>query len=140
MIIIWGTKRKADLLGVVGDWCPDCARVRKFSVQKHYQVPHIYWIPLGRWQYIATSRTCWRCGVLYHCRAKDYVGFLPEAEAEELPAAEVARLTSLRRFEALEKNDGADSVSVLCPHCDLEFWPGETSRQDLRCPSCNRTV
>jgi hypothetical protein len=136
MYIIWGTKRRDEVLGVVGDWCEECGKVRKFTVLKHYQVPHIYWIPLGRWGHVATIRYCWRCGTEFYCRTKKYDDFLPEAE--RLPAAEVVRLTNGRRMDELGAGNPR-AASVICPHCETEFRPS-LPRGELICPGCEETL
>ncbi len=80
MIIIWGSKHRKNDLGVVAEWCDSCQSVQPAIVTEHYQVGHIYYIPLGKGTLKATSRQCMRCGGEFMAERSAYSAFLPAAQ------------------------------------------------------------
>jgi hypothetical protein len=94
MIIIWGTRSRQECLGAVGDWCPACASVRPFTVKNLFRVSHIYFIPLGRGNRVATFRQCWQCGSQFYCSEAEYDQLVPEEDAERLAMIDLLRHTN----------------------------------------------
>ena len=119
-ILLWGKKVREESLGVVGEWCQQCRKVRIFEIKKYYDASHLYFITIGRlWRHVNTVRECWRCGSKYGCRTSDYTAFLTADEAEELSLAEVVDRTNDRMPDALRP---LVVVNVcFCPHCAPSF-------------------
>lgn len=127
MFIIWGTKTRYDQVGVVADWCESCRKVRAFSIKDYLDVPHLYFIPLGRWRKVETFRQCWECGARYYCSERQYDCLLTVHEAEDLSLSEMIRETNpdledfvnARRRPALESlppaREQSTSASDMSP-------------------------
>ncbi|QDL54462.1 hypothetical protein [Rhodoferax aquaticus] len=62
-MIIWGRKTVVRELGFVADFCPVCARVRQFTVQRIGMAGHIYYITVGDGDLVEYHRTCMACKV-----------------------------------------------------------------------------
>lgn len=62
-MIIWGRKTVIRDLGFVADFCPVCARVRQYTVQRIGTAGHIYYITVGDGDLVDYHRTCMACKV-----------------------------------------------------------------------------
>src|SRR5215217_5759646 len=95
-MLIWGTTSRCEDLGVVADYCSRCARVRAHMVTQYFSVPHIYFIPLGRGNFMGTVRECFRCGTAYECEAGDYRSFVDEGAVRALGMRRLLEETNRR--------------------------------------------
>src|SRR5262245_26955347 len=113
-VIVWGTNRRKECLGEVGDWCDTCRQVQPFTDTRRWQAGHIYGIRVEREHVVNTECTCWECGEEYYCDADDYDDFLREEEVETMSMAELlARTNPLlkARLDRRRKKGGRERPS-----------------------------
>lgn len=110
MFFFFGDKTRAETLGVVGDECPACDRVRAFTVEDVYTAPHIYYIAYSSYHFQARVRYCWTCGNEFYARLKDYECLIPEDDAEEMSLKEIVRRTNPRLAAAIEGRARSEPV------------------------------
>jgi hypothetical protein len=60
-IIIWGTKIRKDLRGIVAEKCSVCGETERFIVTDYFEVGHIYYIAFGKGTRIDCVSECTRC-------------------------------------------------------------------------------
>ena len=93
-MIIFGTTTREDVHGVVGDVCPECRRVRAFTVFDQFSSSHVYFIPIGGWTFHARIKKCWGCGNDFRARLKDYDDLIEHADAENMSLRRIVRKTN----------------------------------------------
>jgi hypothetical protein len=82
MFVIVGTKRKRERLGHAADFCPICREFRAMRITRQSQVPHLYYVPLGRGSPLLHERECLGCGVVTAAKEVVYEGYADEAPAD----------------------------------------------------------
>jgi hypothetical protein len=143
MLIIWGTKVNQDPRGAVADKCSVCADVQLFDVTDHYEVSHIYFIPLGRGTRVATTRACIRCGTEFHCEPDSYDDYLTPQESDDLSIEEIVERTNTALGEArarrqqledmaYESKPIKDSTQVALPGTPIREAAPSALDQELR--------
>ena len=110
MFIIFGDKPRHETLGVVGDECPACDRVRAFTVQDLYTAPHFFFIAYGPYHFQGRIRYCWTCGNEFYARLRDYECLIQEDDAKEMSLKEIVRRTNPRLAAAVEGRAGPHST------------------------------
>jgi hypothetical protein len=84
MFVIHGTYTPQKKRGLAADVCPRCVEVRPFLVTDHYQVTHLYFIPLGSGTYQGSSQECQHCRLRVLCRPSIYDRILSPKEVDGL--------------------------------------------------------
>lgn len=65
MLIIWGKKLVRKKRGYAGEFCVVCREVREFRVTEKRMVPHLYYIPAGKSEFVIGEFHCRTCGATY---------------------------------------------------------------------------
>jgi hypothetical protein len=91
VLIIVGARRVRKHLGLAADFCPICRDYRAFDVAEMRQVPHLYYVPLGRGKTLASELECTRCRSVYAGGEAAYVAY---AQSLTRDMAELARQTN----------------------------------------------
>jgi len=94
MIIFWGTKTKSESLGFAADHCEHCNQVTPFLMEEHFEVGHLYWIPMGSWKLKAVTRACQSCSWATTCDPESYDHLLPKNEAVTMNIDQLAMVTN----------------------------------------------
>jgi hypothetical protein len=134
MFILWGTHVRDDVLGKVIDSCPVCDGVREFLVREHYRVPHLYGVPLRRWELVASTRTCAVCEHQFLCSPARYDRIVPVEIAKTLGFSDLLKQTNAplaMHFEAaalLEINKAQKSTSPATDVFDADATSGRSVR------------
>ncbi len=84
-------------------------------VVDHYRVDHIYFIPLGKGNWIATARECFRCGGEFHCNVRDYERMVDESTARYLGVERLLRLTNPELHEYLDDDRQDEDIPEDSP-------------------------
>ena len=103
MIFIWGTKSREEDGGVVGDWCEGCRAPNFHRLTNYFKVSHVYYIPLGKGQYVGTNRRCTQCGTLAACTPTTYSHALTHSQAMGLSIEQVLEATNPPLMQQLHK-------------------------------------
>src|SRR5271167_617511 len=95
-IIIWGTKIRKDVRGIVAEKCSVCADTECFTVTDLYEVGHIYYIAIGKGTRIDCMSKCTRCGTQFRIAPDSYEDYLPRDAAERVTMDEIVDRTNPR--------------------------------------------
>ncbi len=80
-MIIWGTKKVYRHLGYVADFCPICAGVRPFSLERVGMAGHVYYISAGEGDLVGYQLNCLDCNILMNGDPQRYAAFAPQPES-----------------------------------------------------------
>jgi hypothetical protein len=105
-VIWWGNYNNAKERGIVGDKCLHCGRTTAMHVAQHYQVPHVYFIPLGPGSLLATVLTCSECGGRMNGALEAYRRVIPSAAAVNMPLGKLLAETNPRLNDVLAYRAG----------------------------------
>ncbi len=83
-------------LGVVADWCGHCGNLHVHRITQHRRVGHLYFIPLGSGEVVATTSTCTACDGAHDWRPERYAGYIPEDAAQALTLGQILWKTNPR--------------------------------------------
>lgn len=115
-MIIWGRKTVIRDLGFVADFCPVCARVRQYTVQRIGTAGHIYYITVGDGDLVDYHRTCMACKVTLRADPTRYATLAkrPDSTAalikQTFPDFEEANKDRLALEDAIRANPHALSA------------------------------
>lgn len=127
MFIFFGTRDRQETRGVVADLCPSCKGARAFKVLDHFNVGHLYYIPLGRGSYQGSGMKCSACGTEYRFEAGKFPNVVPESLARAISFEDLARQTNPRLHDHLAGRDEPEPARgrIVCGQCgherDAEF-------------------
>jgi hypothetical protein len=76
-------------LGFVADWCGHCGNLHVHRVTQHRRVAHLYFIPLGSGEIVASTMTCTACDGPHDWRPERYTGYIPEDSARSLTLGQI---------------------------------------------------
>lgn len=109
MALLWGSETRAEVKGLLGDYCPVCREVTRFTVAEHRRNGRVFFVP-GMDDVVARSRVCDRCGCRMAYRPEPSHQLAPESDAYA-PISELVDSTnpSLREALVAEKEDGSGS-------------------------------
>lgn len=89
----------------MADWCPDCDRLRVFSIEEKRQQWEVLGVPVGREFRAARRRVCWECGLwAFLPSLRRYSDLVTIHEAERLPLRTILRTTNPDLFDELEED------------------------------------
>lgn len=74
-MVIWGSKRKLEKLGIAADFCPICHRVQPFDISRVNMVKHVYYIPMGGGKVVGHLAACKECSVKIFVDAERFKAF-----------------------------------------------------------------
>src|SRR5437016_4944368 len=57
-MIIFGTQGRQQPRGIVAEHCPECEQIQRFVVVAHYEVGHVYFMPIGEGTHKQTTIQC----------------------------------------------------------------------------------
>ena len=103
MFIIWGTKSRQKDGGVVGEWCDVCRTPYFHTLTHFFKVGHIYYIPLGKEQFVGTNRQCTQCATVRSCNWTVYSRSLTHQEAYGRGIDEILEATNPSLWEQICK-------------------------------------
>jgi hypothetical protein len=142
MLIIWGTKVRQEPRGVVADKCAVCSEIELFDVTDHYEVSHVYFIPLGSGNRVAATRSCRRCGTIFDCEIDGYDGFLSDKSLANMTVNEViaqtnaplakARYARKKLEEMSHEAPSSTSEQVTLPGTPVRAAPPAALNEDFR--------
>ncbi|MBM3465259.1 MAG: zinc-ribbon domain-containing protein [Armatimonadetes bacterium] len=107
MFVIFGTKGREEPRGIVAEHCPSCGGPRPFNVIEHYEVGHIYYIPLGNGSKKGVGLRCVECRSEFHFNPHKYAAVLPASVARGCSFEELIERTNPRLAEQLGLADAA---------------------------------
>ena len=99
-MLIWGTKRKLNRIGVVADFCTICREIQPFEIFSVSMVKHIYFFPLGTGQVVGFIGVCQDCGIERPVPAHKYPHV---CDKEPDNFRELIKLTNLNIFDRYQK-------------------------------------
>lgn len=121
MIVISGKKTTRRRLGWVGDFCPICRELEFQQVTRVSQVPHLYFIPLGRGTIALHEIECRQCQTIFGVQQVPYIGYARR------PPSDIINLISATNPGSIEHHnqrlDLEDRVTQndLSPHDRLNL-------------------
>lgn len=125
-MIIFGTKGRDDARGVIADVCPTCREIRAFAVIDQYEVPHVYWVSMGKGSLRGTHMRCVHCSGTFAFDAHKYREIMSCAEAEQSNLSELVRRTHPQLAGHLDQAPHCqgcgfrrDRPFKFCPECGL---------------------
>jgi len=125
-MIIFGTKGRDDARGVIADGCPTCREIRAFAVIDQYEVPHVYWVSMGKGSLRGTHMRCVHCSGTFAFDAHKYREIMSCAEAEQSNLSELVRRTHPQLAGHLDQAPHCqgcgfrrDRPFKFCPECGL---------------------
>lgn len=126
MIVFGGTKGREEPRGIVADICPNCQEIRAFAVIDQYEVPHLYYVSMGKGTLRGTSMRCVECRTLCAFDEHKYREVMPCDLADGSNLHELVSRTHPRLLGALPVQQKS-----LCSAC------GYQREQPFRfCPQC----
>lgn len=93
-MIIFGTQGRQQPRGIVAERCPQCEKIQRFVVVAHYEVGHVYFIPLGEGTHLQTSLHCPACGSQFFFKRSRYAEILPLQYGRTCPMDELIARTN----------------------------------------------
>lgn len=96
MILIWGTSPTKRKIGYVADKCVSCDELAKIEVHRIGQTGHIFWIPLGKGQFIQSYGICTSCNSKIALEISDYVQISKNRKAQ---ANDLVKITNPRLLD-----------------------------------------
>lgn len=127
-MIIFGTQGRDEARGLVADMCPQCQEVRAFAVIDQYEVPHVYWVNMGKGTLRGTAMRCVHCRTLCTFDQHKYREVMSCAEAEHADLETLVSRTHPRLLGALPVQAGSQCHACgfqrerpfrFCPQCGL---------------------
>ena len=103
MFIVWGTKSRQEDGGVVGDWCDVCRGPNFHKLTNFFKVSHVYYISLGKGEYVGSTRQCTQCGTTVSCTGTAYTRVLTHQEAYGWTIEQILQATNPALFEQVHK-------------------------------------
>lgn len=83
MIFIWGEKSKRKALGHVAELCHTCREIRTHQLLEVREIPHVYYVPLGRGKIAQYQIDCGQCDLATVVDPSRYAAVLDEEIALE---------------------------------------------------------